>query len=141
MNENVMECLQNFGVKHYNCAQSVLCTYADELGVDKEVLYRLAESLGGGFGGMEEVCGAFSAACLVIGYYTSDGNLEGGHSKFVTRKAILDAAGQFREKMGSIICREILAADEHGRGSCAKRVRMAAEIVEKFLAERRTETE
>lgn len=141
MNERVTECLQNFGVKHYNCAQSVLCTYADEMGIDKEVLYRLSESLGGGIGGMEEVCGAFSAACLVLGYHTSDGNLEGGHTKFITRKAIVEAAEKFREKIGSIVCREILAADEHGRGSCAKRVRMAAELVEEFLTEHRKEAE
>jgi len=141
MNERVTECLQNFGVKHYNCAQSVLCTYAEEMGVDKEILYRLAESLGGGLGGMEEVCGAFSAACLVLGYHTSDGDLEGGHTKFVTRKAIVEAAEAFRKEMGSIVCREILAADEHGRGTCAKRVRMAAEIVEKFLAEQQAQSE
>lgn len=141
MNERVTECLQNFGIRHYNCAQSVLCTYAEETGIDKEILYRLAESLGGGFGGMEEVCGAFSAACLVIGYHTSDGDLEGGHTKFVTRKAIVEAAERFREEMGSIVCREILAADEHGRGTCAKRVRAAAEILERFLAEHRAESE
>ncbi len=141
MNENVMECLQNYGVKGYNCAQSVLCAYADKLGLDKELAYRMAESLGGGFGGMQEVCGAFSAACLVIGYYTSDGKLEGGSSKPITRQAILEAAEQFKSEMGSIICREILGGEKIAHGSCGKRVRMAAEIVERFLADRRAETE
>lgn len=140
MNEKVMECLQNYGVKGYNCSQSVLCAYADDLGLDKELAYRLAESLGGGFGGMQEVCGAFSAACLIIGCYTSDGKLEGGCSKPVTRQAILEAAEQFKSEMGSIICREILGGEKISHGSCGKRVRVAAEIVENFLAGQNTES-
>ena len=141
MNEKVMECLQNYGAKGYNCSQSVLCTYAETLGLDKELAYRLAESLGGGFGGMQEVCGAFSAACLVISCYTSDGKLEGGSSKPITREAILEAAEQFKGEMGSIICREILGGEKISHGTCGKRVRVAAEIVEKFLAQRQAETE
>ena len=141
MNEKITECLQNYGVKGYNCSQSVLCAYADEIGMDKELAYRLAESLGGGIGGMQEVCGAFSAACLILGCYTSDGKLEGGNSKAVTREAILAAAEQFKGEMGSIICREILGGEKIVRGSCGKRVRVAAEIVEKFLAERQAGNE
>ena len=146
MNERVTECLQNFGVRHYNCAQSVLCTYADEMGVDKEVLYRLAESLGGGLGGLEEVCGAFSAACLVLGYHTSDGNLDGGHTKFVTRKAIGEAAEAFREEMGSIVCREILknppsdpvpsprTEEYYATRPCVRMVYCAANILEEYIS-------
>lgn len=141
MNEKITECLQNYGAKGYNCSQSVLCTYAEELGLNKELAYRMAESLGGGIGGMQEVCGAFSAACLIIGCYTSDGKLEGGCSKAVTREAILQAAEQFKKEMGSIICRDILGGEKIVRGSCGKRVRVAAEIVERFLAERNTPAE
>ncbi len=139
MNENVMECLQNYGIKNYNCAQSILCAYADELGLDKQLAYRMAESLGGGFGGMQEVCGAFSAACLVLSCYTSDGKLEGGSSKPVTRQAILKAAEMFKAEMGSIICREILGGEKIGHGSCGKRVRTAAEILETLLPELKKE--
>ena len=139
MNEKVMECLQNYGVKNYNCAQSVLCTYAEDLGLDKELSYRLAESLGGGFGGMQEVCGAFSAACLVLSCYTSDGNLEGGSSKPITRQAILKAAEMFKAEMGSIICRDIIGGEKITHGTCGKRVRMAAEILEKLLPELKKE--
>lgn len=139
MNENVMECLQNYGAKGYNCAQSVLCTYADQLGLDKQLAYRMAESLGGGFGGMQEVCGAFSAACLVLSCYTSDGKLEGGSSKPITRDLIQKAVAMFREEMGSIICRDILGGEKIVHGSCGKRVRVAAEIVEKLLAEQSAE--
>lgn len=140
MNEHVTECLQNYGAKNYNCAQSVLCAYADEIGLDTELAYRMAESLGGGFGGMQEVCGAFSAACLVLSTYTSDGNLNGGSSKPVTRQAILKAADMFKAEMGSIICRDILGGEKIAHGTCGKRVRIAAEILETLLPELKQET-
>lgn len=140
MNEHVTECLQNYGAKNYNCAQSVLCAYADEIGLDTELAYRMAESLGGGFGGMQEVCGAFSAACLVLSTYTSDGNLNGGNSKPVTRQAILKAADMFKAEMGSIICRDILGGEKIAHGTCGKRVRIAAEILETLLPELKQET-
>ena len=36
----------------YNCAQIVLCSYAEELGIDEETLFRISEGFGAGMGGM-----------------------------------------------------------------------------------------
>ena len=41
----------------YNCAQAVLLAFADEIGEDKEVLFRISEGFGFGAG-----CGEASAA-------------------------------------------------------------------------------
>lgn len=30
----------------YNCAQAVLCSYSDKLGIDEETLFRLSEGFG-----------------------------------------------------------------------------------------------
>ena len=30
----------------YNCAQIVLCSYAEELGIDEETLFRISEGFG-----------------------------------------------------------------------------------------------
>ena len=38
--------------KGYNCAQCVLCAYADVLNMEESVLFRVAEGFGGGMGGM-----------------------------------------------------------------------------------------
>ena len=36
----------------YNCAQAVACTYYDLFGVDEQTMFRAAEGLGLGMGGM-----------------------------------------------------------------------------------------
>ena len=51
----------------YNCAQAVLCTYADIAGIDEETAMRLAAPFGAGMGNMEGTCGAITGAGLVLG--------------------------------------------------------------------------
>lgn len=43
----------------YNCAQIVLCSYAEELGIDEETLFRISEGFGAGMGGMMQTCGVY----------------------------------------------------------------------------------
>ena len=39
--------------KHgYNCAQAILCAYADLYGLDEQTAYRIAEAFGTGMGGI-----------------------------------------------------------------------------------------
>lgn len=52
----------------YNCAQIVLCSYAEELGIDEETLFRISEGFGAGMGGMMQTCGA--SDCDVYGTWT-----------------------------------------------------------------------
>ena len=84
-----------------NCAQAVFAAFADELGLDEELAKRLATGLGGGVGRMREVCGAVSAAALVIG-------MRLGPDKMKAYPVIQDFCAKFREKCGSIVCRELL---------------------------------
>ena len=37
----------------YNCAQAVLCSYSDKLGIDEETLFRLSEGFGAGMADMQ----------------------------------------------------------------------------------------
>ena len=50
-----------------NCAQAVLCTYADLAGIDEATAMRLAGPFGAGMGNMEGTCGAIVGAGLVLG--------------------------------------------------------------------------
>lgn len=69
------------------CSQAVFCAFAGDMGLDETSAYKLMEGFGGGFGVMQEVCGAFCAAAAVISYYTSSGSMD-GKSKGKTYKAI-----------------------------------------------------
>ena len=50
----------------FNCAQSVLYSYADELGLPDDLAMKIATGFGGGMGRTQEVCGAVTGALMVI---------------------------------------------------------------------------
>jgi len=92
----------------YNCSQAVFCTFCKELGIDKETALKIASSFGGGMGRMREVCGAvtgmFMAAGLKYGYTLPEDPSE----KTEHYKKNQNLAERFKERNGSIICRELL---------------------------------
>ena len=51
----------------YNCAQSVLFSFCDDLGMDKDKALKIACGFGAGMGRKEEVCGAVTGGIMVIG--------------------------------------------------------------------------
>lgn len=84
-----------------NCAQAVFGAFADEFGMDEELARRVSCGLGGGVGRMREVCGAVSAAAMVIG-------MRLGPDKMAAYPAIQDFCAKFKTETGSIVCRELL---------------------------------
>lgn len=136
MEKHVTETIQNYA-NGYTCSQAVMCAYAEEMGIDKKVAYKMIEGFGGGCGGMQEVCGALSAAFAVISFHYSDGKLEGGDSKLDTYAKIREAAAMFEEKFGAIVCRDVLNGKKPQPFKCGEKVRIAAEIVNQILEEMR----
>lgn len=120
--------------KGYTCSQAVFAAFAEDMGLDEETAYRLMEGFGGGFGGKQEVCGAFSAAVAVISYFCSSGSLD-GKSKGNTYKVIRKASEVFEQEYGSIICREILHGSSPKAFQCGMKVKDAVLLVGKVLAE------
>ena len=57
----------NYFSEGYNCAQSVVLTFADEVGMDKKTALMLSSSFGGGMGRLREVCGAVSGMFIIAG--------------------------------------------------------------------------
>ena len=95
----------------YNCAQSVFCTFAEDVGMDFETALKLSSSFGGGMGRLREVCGAVSAMFMIAGlkqgYITPNNDeIKGAHYEFIQ-----NLAKEFEQKHGSIICRELLGLD------------------------------
>lgn len=90
----------------FNCAQSVVCAIAPEIGVDEAIASRAAEGFGAGMGGMSETCGAISGAVMALGFVSGHG-METPVNKKATYQLSKDLVDAFREKNGSTICREI----------------------------------
>lgn len=95
----------------YNCSQSVLGAFCEDINMDFETALKLASSFGGGMGRLREVCGAVSAMFMVAGLkygYTSPTDKE---AKTEHYQLIQQLAEKFTEKRGTIICRELLRLD------------------------------
>ena len=97
---------------------------------------------------MREVCGAVSGMLMVAGLlYGYDDPGENDVNKKAHYRLVQNLAGQFREKIGSIICREILdnppsdpnptprTAEFYKTRPCAHMVMTAAGILDDYIAE------
>ena len=107
MESRVSQAVETFE-SGYTCAQAVFVTYAGLFGMDRETALKLASPMGGGVGRMREICGAVSSMALLAGLKegnTDPENEEGRERIYVLVRRLAD---RFKEKNGSIICRELL---------------------------------
>ena len=129
-----------------NCAQAVAVAFCDVTGLEPEFAAKLSCSFGGGMGRLREVCGAVSGMLMVAGLlygYTDPG--EEDCNKKAHYRLVQDLAGKFREKVGSIVCREILkdppsdpnpsprTAEYYAQRPCARMVMIAADILDDYI--------
>lgn len=76
-----------------NCAQAVLCTYADLAGIDEATAMHLAAPFGSGMGNMEGTCGAIVGAGLVLGLSSA------------STKQMRQVMNKFQERNGATQCK------------------------------------
>ena len=132
----------------FNCSQAVCAAHAEALGLPRDLALKIGAGFGGGMGRHGEVCGAVTGAIMVVG-------LKAGSSDAADTAAKADAYGltdevivQFKERHGSILCRELLGCDilqpeglQHARDAqlfttrCPLFVHDAAEIVSALIVE------
>lgn len=117
----------------HNCSQSVVCAFADDFGLDQELAYRLAEGLGRGFGGREEVCGAVSGMALVLGLKNSQGKVSMGASKKATMALVNRGTCKFIDQNGTHTCQHLLA--KNGTAGCDDLIGQCAAIAQELLNE------
>lgn len=121
--------------KGYNCAQCVACAFHEEIGIDEDIIFRMAEGFGAGMGGMKATCGALSGAALIFGLKNSTGTQKIG-SKSGTCKMSKALIQQFEEKNGAVICGDLKGIQtKKPLRSCDGCIQDAIEIAEKILKE------
>jgi C_GCAxxG_C_C family probable redox protein len=108
---NKIECAQDCLKRGFSCSQSVLSAFMEQLGLDRDTGLRISSAFGGGMGGHGEVCGAVSAAFMVIGLkYGSAGQHDDEERERIGKKAGM-FMDRFKSRNGSILCRDLLGAD------------------------------
>ena len=133
---------QNFN-SGLNCAQAVVLAFKDELGLTEEQLKKLSIGFGGGLGRQRLTCGAVSGMCMVLSYLKSN-----GQDKLAIYSIIQDACAQFKNKVGSLICADLLegkvkvetspvpeerTAEYYKKRPCAEICEIAGDIAQKYL--------
>ena len=120
--------------KRFNCCQAVACAFAEEIGVDEQILFKMGEGFGLGMGCMDGTCGALSGAIMLAGLKNSDGNTDTPATKASTYQLSKELFQKFKEKTGSTVCRELKGVDT-GKilCSCPDCICAGVEIVEDVL--------
>ena len=93
----------------YNCAQSVVAAYAEQLGMTVEQAARLASGFGGGIGRLRETCGAVSGMVLIASALRGYESPTDQEEKKRTYAMVQQLVETFRIKNGAILCRELLS--------------------------------
>ena len=110
----------------HNCAQAVISTYADVIGIDEETARNLGNAFGSGMGNMEGTCGALVGAGIVLGLATKD--------RATARKGMRQIMTQFQQRNGATQCKMLKGV---GTGvvlrKCIGCVADAAELLEEQL--------
>lgn len=94
----------------YNCSQSTLSAFAEDLGLPLDMALRVAAPFGGGIGRQGEVCGAASGALMALGLRYG----EARGDKAAKERAYAAAAEfvrRFEERCGALRCRDLIHAD------------------------------
>jgi C_GCAxxG_C_C family probable redox protein len=111
----------------YGCGQAVLASFAQDYGLSEELALRISTGFGSGMGRMCEVCGALTGAFMVIGLkygkVIPDGTRYGTDTE-TTYRLVAELANRFRERNGSIICRDLIGHDLSDPNERAKVVQM-----------------
>lgn len=119
--------------KGYNCAQAIVCTYADLFDIDTQTAYKMSEGFGLGMG-MMEVCGALTGGLMIAGLQNSAGTQAPGATKGATYKINRTMGQAFEQATGSLLCSELKGRDTGTPlCSCEMCIRHGAQIVEQQL--------
>ena len=126
----------------YNCSQSVFAAHAAKFGIDTATALKLSAPLGGGVGRMREVCGAVSGMFMVAGLKYGYSDPSAKQEKAELYALVQNLAAGFKEKNGSIICKELLGVSDtsptpeprtaayYKKRPCVELVGDAAELLE-----------
>jgi len=124
-----------------NCAQAILSVYGEEDGLAKKDALRLTAGFGGGVARSGGICGAVSGALMVIGLRYAKG-MESKEKVIFSAREFMN---KFKERCGSIMCRELIGIDlntPEGKKAlkedpefsklCSNLVKTAGEILDQF---------
>lgn len=131
---NRVEYALNLRAMGYNCSQAVAYAFKDIVDIDEKTLFKVSEGFGTGMGSLESVCGAISGGTIILGLLNSTANLESPDSKAKTLALSKELVTKFKEKNGTIICKELKGVQtSRPLRSCPDCIKDAIELLESII--------
>lgn len=131
-----------------NCAQSVLCAFSDEIGIDEATALKLSLPFGGGMGRMRLTCGAVTGMIMAYGLIYGVDTVPTHDEKLENYKGVQELCDKFKSvNRGSVICAELLGLKEpegtyvpqerteeyYKKRPCGEICRIAADILNSYI--------
>ena len=127
----------------YNCAQSVVLSFADDLKFSKELAQKMAAGFGGGMGKQQGTCGAVTGAIMVLGLLKGEHVNNNDELKSQAYGSVKELIREFVFEFKSTNCKELIGCDLNTAEGvaqfkeqkimetvCAECVKKAVQIVE-----------
>ena len=95
----------------YDCAQTVLAHFAEDLDLEEDTALLLSSAFGGGIAGTGNVCGCVTGALMALGLkygFSEPGDSVGKNMMNAKSKEFI---ARFKEACGGLHCRELLGLD------------------------------
>ncbi len=105
--KNKSESAVEMMIAGYNCAQSVLSVFCQDLNFDKEAALKLATGFGAGMARRQEVCGAVTGAIMVISLKFGRGLAGEKAAAENTYLLVGEFMKRFSDQYGSCLCRVV----------------------------------
>ncbi len=93
----------------FNCAQTVFSLFANDLGIDEDIVFKITSGFGGGMK-RGATCGAVTAAYMVLGLKYAN-LVNDSEEKAKMEKLIKQFNQLFIEKHGSLNCKDLIHYD------------------------------
>lgn len=131
----------------YNCSQAIAGAFLPEFGIEESIALKMSSGFGAGVGRMRNICGAFSGAVMVAGFWHEK------EEKAAVYKDVQSLANEFEQEQSSIFCSELLGLTKpetshiptsrtdpsYKKRPCVKIVEDTAKMLENHLAEKTKE--
>ncbi len=95
----------------FNCSQSVLAAFSDNLKLDNNIALSIACGFGAGMGRLQGTCGAVTGAYMVFGLYNVNKSSDSTEKNEKTYQRIQNFDKKFTQINGTTECRLLINCD------------------------------
>ena len=109
--EKTKKSAKDYFLKGFNCSESTLLGISESLDKKCKFIPQIASGFGGGFGRHGEVCGAISGSVMALGLVYGRKDPKDTGTKEKTYGIVDEYLKKFKEKYGTLTCRELTGCD------------------------------